>query len=77
MAEEKEFFDPSLQRVVKVKLGDVVIIKCTRDVDREQFNQMNELIKAKLGDIPFLLVDNTFEISTFRPEPSAPAIHIA
>lgn len=69
MAEPNEVFDPFLQRVVKVKPGDVVIFKYQGVLDQETAERLKAQLAEKLGEIPFLLVNKDFDIATFRPEP--------
>lgn len=77
MADPSEFFDPFLQRVVKVKPGDVIIFKYTRDVlTAEKVAELEAILKAKLGEIPFIVVSKDFDVATYRPHVER-EIHIA
>jgi hypothetical protein len=69
MAEPSEIFDPFLQRVVKVKPGDVVIFKYNGFLERETADRLKAQLAEKFGDIPFVLVNKDFDIAVFRPEP--------
>lgn len=78
MAEPSEIFDPFLQRVVKCKLGDVVIFKYTGPVPLERVKaEVRPALAAIFKDIEFVIVGEDFDVAVFRPEPPAPMIHIA
>jgi hypothetical protein len=70
--------DPFVKRVVTVKPGDVVIFKYTRDVlTRETVDELTELLKAKMGSIPFILVDKDFDVTVLKQSSNGHGIHIA
>lgn len=71
MAEPQEVFDPFLQRVVKVKPGDVIIFKYLGQLSQQKVDEeLKPFLESKFGDIPFVIVGKDFDIAVFRPEQS-------
>ena len=72
-----EEVDPFVKRVVTVKPGDVVIYKYLGRLTREMVDQLTAQLKGKMGEIPFVVIDENFDLTVLKQSSSSRPIHIA
>jgi hypothetical protein len=69
--------DPFVKRVTTVKPGDVVIFKYLGQLTPELVDQLTAKFKPKMGDIPYVVIDEHFDITVLKSSGGGQPIHIA
>ena len=77
VTEATEEIDPFLKRVVTVKPGDVVIYKYLGRLTPELVDRLTAQLKEKMGEIPFIVIDENFDLTVLKQSVASRPIHIA
>lgn len=68
--------DPFVKRVVTVKAEDVVIFRFPTPISPAQADDYTAQIKAKMGDIRFLVIGSDIDLTVLK-QSSSRQVHIA
>lgn len=72
-----EQIDPFVKRVTTVRPGDMVIFRYLgRFRDQKMVDDLQAKFEAKMGDIPFLVIDDQIDLTVLKAQ-VGPQIHVA